>query len=124
LAHRRDRWQLVTEIVVLHRRQRKHSWASGRIAPGIRCFIQGEKMRAGEKKVSLRFIFRGGRDEAYKAFINALKSNPERMNALLVDSETPIAPVPANSAEDAKARVAHLQQRKEARGADKGTVGS
>jgi len=76
-----------------------------------------ERSKAREKRGSLRFICCGGRDEAYKAFKNALAVNGERVNALLVDSESAIAPVPKNEAgeidkaQDALLRVAHLRQK-------------
>lgn len=83
---------------------------------GFDAMFKSEKLRASERKISLRFIFRGGRDEAYQAFINALEEYPQRINALLIDSETPIAPVPKDKAgevnwgQDALLRVAHLRQ--------------
>lgn len=73
-------------------------------------FVQ-ERSKAREKCGSLRFICCGGRDEAYKAFKNALKVNSERVNALLVDSESAIAPVPTDKTKDAVVRVAHLRQK-------------
>jgi hypothetical protein len=84
---------------------------------GFDAMFKREKLKASEKKVSLRFIFRGGRDDAYQAFINALRENPERINAPLVDSEIPIAPAPKDKVgeidkvQDALLRVAHLRQK-------------
>ncbi len=91
---------------------------------GIDALFVKERSIAREKRGSLRFICCGGRDEAYKAFKNALKVNHERINALLVDAETPIAPVPkdkageTDKAQDALLRVVHLRQKEgtEARG--------
>ncbi len=77
---------------------------------GFDALFASEKSKAGAKRGSLKFVCCGGRQQAYEAFVNSLTVNPETMNALLVDSETPIAPVPTNKAEDASARVTHLQQ--------------
>jgi hypothetical protein len=70
-----------------------------------------ERSKAREKRGSLRFVCCGGRDQAYKAYKNALEVNPERVNALLVDSESAVAPVPSDKAEDGVVRVAHLRQK-------------
>ena len=78
---------------------------------GFDALFASEKSKAREKRGSLIFVPCGGRQRAYEAFINSLTVNPRTMNALLVDSETPIAPVPANKAEDTRARITHLQQK-------------
>jgi hypothetical protein len=43
--------------------------------------------------------------------MNSLTANPKTTNALLVDSESATAPVPADKAQDALIRVGHLRQR-------------
>ena len=78
---------------------------------GFDALFAKEKSRAGEKRLSLIFICCGGRQEAYEAFQNALEVNRQRINALLVDSESAIAAVPSNRAQDAMIRVTHLRQR-------------
>jgi len=78
---------------------------------GFDALFANEKKKASEKRLSIQFTFCGSRDEAYKAFINALNKYPQRINALLVDSETPVAPVPSVRAEDAAVRVAHLRRK-------------
>lgn len=78
---------------------------------GFDALFAKEKALAGGKRLSLIFVFCGGRQDAYEAFKNALKVNRQRVSALLVDSETAIAPVPADEAQDALIRVAHLRQR-------------
>jgi hypothetical protein len=84
---------------------------------GFDALFLKERLKARERHGGLRFVCCGGRDEAYKAFKNALEVNSERVNALLVDSETAIAPVPKNqlgetdNSRDADARVVHLRQR-------------
>ena len=87
---------------------------------GFDALFAHEKSKAGEKRGSLRFVCCGGRQQAYEAFINSLTVNPKTMNALLVDSETPIAPVPADKAQDAKVRIAHLRQKDGAGGRGQG----
>lgn len=67
-----------------------------------------EKSHASEKRRGLAFICCGGRQEAYEAFRNAIDVHPERINALLIDSEAPIAPVPADRSKDARLRRDHL----------------
>lgn len=78
---------------------------------GFDALFAKEKSRASDKRLSLIFICCGGRQEAYEAFRNALRVNRERINTLLVDSESAIAPVPAERAQDALVRVAHLRQK-------------
>ena len=78
---------------------------------GFDALFATERSKTREKRGSLRFICCGGRQQAYDAFMNSLAVNPATINALLVDSETPMAPVPPNKAEDAKARVAHLHRK-------------
>ncbi len=78
---------------------------------GFDALFVKERSKAREKRGSLRFVCCGGRDQAYRAFKNAVEVNRERINALLVDSETEIGPVPANKAKDSEVRVAHLRQK-------------
>lgn len=99
----------MTEIVVYIEGSGNTVELQAELRQGFDVLFSKEKQKAREKKLGLQFVFCGGRDFAYKAFIDALNKYPQRINALLVDSETPIAPVPASKADDAKARVAHLQ---------------
>lgn len=78
---------------------------------GFDALFRSEKLRASGKGVGLRFVCCGGRDAAYKAFKNALSVNSDRVNALLVDSESVIDPVPNDRAKDAGVRVAHLRKK-------------
>jgi hypothetical protein len=78
---------------------------------GFDALFVKERSKAREKRGSLRFICCGGRDEAYKAFKNALAVNRERINALLVDSESAIPPVPADVSKDGVVRVALLRKK-------------
>jgi hypothetical protein len=101
----------VTEIAVYIEGGGNTAEQKAELRQGFDALFASEKSKARGKRGSLKFICCGGRQQAYEAFINSLTVNPTAMNALLVDSETPIAPVPANKAEDAKARIAHLQQK-------------
>ena len=75
---------------------------------GFDLLLAASKAKASEKRGSLRFICCGGRQQAYEAFLNSIKAT---INALLVDSESPLPPVPAGRAQDAELRVAHLQKK-------------
>jgi len=78
---------------------------------GFDALFAVQKARASSRRLSLIFICCGGRQEAYEAFRNAMQVNRQRINALLVDSETAIAAVPADAALDGPVRVAHLRKR-------------
>jgi hypothetical protein len=78
---------------------------------GFDSLFKDEKSKAREKRMSLTFICCGGRQEAYEAFLNELSTNPEKISALLVDSETPVTTVSTDSLQDAKIRVVHLRQK-------------
>jgi hypothetical protein len=81
---------------------------------GFDALFVNERLKAREKRGGLRFVCCGGRDEAFKAFKNALNVNSDRVNALLVDSETAIAPSPKDEkdfAQDAPVRLAHLRNK-------------
>lgn len=77
---------------------------------GFDALFAREKSKAAEKSGSLRFICCGGRREAYEAFMYAVAVKPHLVNALLVDSETSIAPIPADHGQDAQVRLNHLSQ--------------
>jgi len=79
-----------------------------------------EKSKAREKRLSLSFICCGGRQDAYEAFLNELDSNPARISALLVDSETSLGSALPNRAQDAAIRVSHLRQKQGADGRGQG----
>ncbi|MGA2216722.1 MAG: hypothetical protein ABSG51_01460, partial [Terracidiphilus sp.] len=78
---------------------------------GFDALFAREKSRARDNRLSLIFVCCGSRQDAYEAFRNALEVNRERVNALLVDSETSIVPVPKDEAQDALVRVGHLRQK-------------
>lgn len=77
---------------------------------GFDALFAKEKSKAAATSGSLRFIFCGGRREAYETFMNAVAVKPQIVNALLVDSEAPIAPVPADRSQDATQRLRYLRQ--------------
>lgn len=101
----------MTEIAVYIEGGGNTAEQKAELRQGFDSLFASEKSKAREKRGSLRFVCCGGRQQAYDAFINSLSVNPNMMNALLVDSETPIGPVPQNKEEDAKARITHLQQK-------------
>ena len=77
---------------------------------GFDALFSLEKTKARDKRLSLTFICCGGRQEAYEAFLNSLETNPTRLSALLVDSETPVASASTDLPQDGKLRVAHLRE--------------
>ena len=78
---------------------------------GLDSLLDNVKSKAREKRLGWKLIPTGGRQVTYEAFINALYTNPDTINVLLVDSETPIAPATEDTDQDAEVRVAHLTQR-------------
>jgi hypothetical protein len=84
---------------------------------GFDALFASQKSRAREKRIGLKFVCCGGRQEAYESFVNELKVNPEVLSALLVDSETALVAVPMNTAgdpdevADAEIRIAHLRRK-------------
>jgi Domain of unknown function (DUF4276) len=78
---------------------------------GFDGLLEKWKLQAGAKRLSLRVVCAGGRDQAYGAFINALRINPDVVNVLLVDSETLVATCNGNATQDSRVRVAHLTHR-------------
>lgn len=101
----------MTEIAIYVEGGGNTAGLQAELRQGFDSLFRNEKRKAGEKKVGLRFVCCGARDEAYNAFKNALKVNSERINALLVDSESAIDPVPNDRAKDAGVRVAHLRKK-------------
>ena len=87
---------------------------------GFDSLFHQEKSNAREQRMSLTFVCCGGRQEAFEAFKNAMTSNADRINALLVDSEGPIALVPKDKEQDAVIRIAHLRQTQGAGGRGQG----
>jgi hypothetical protein len=64
------------------------------------------------KKIHLNFVFSGGRDQAYKDFINKVQeSDREVLCALLVDSEDPIDAESGDDHANSEARKLHLLKR-------------
>lgn len=78
---------------------------------GFDGLLEKWKSKSSAKKLSLRIVCVGARDEAFGAFINAIRTNPNAINVLLVDSETHVTTYAGNAPQDAAVRVAHLTQR-------------
>lgn len=77
---------------------------------GLDGLLDNVKSKAREKRLRWKLIPSGGRRTTYEAFINALHTNPDSINVLLVDSETLIAAATGDTDQDADVRVAHLTQ--------------
>jgi hypothetical protein len=101
----------VTEIAVYIEGGGNTAEQKAELRQGFDALFASEKSKAREKRGSLKFICCGGRQQAYEAFVNSMAMNTNTVSALLVDSETSMAPVPQIEAEDAKIRVAHLKQK-------------
>ena len=78
---------------------------------GFDGLLASAKSRATAKRLRWKLACAGGRREAYEAFINAVRTNRDAINVLLVDSEDPVVPEIGDPARDAAARVAHLRHR-------------
>jgi len=80
---------------------------------GFNVLLGNQKSAAQRKNLGWDAIFRGGRQQTYKAFFRALQhANAETLFVLLVDSEDGIAPETKNAEEaNAQVRVQHLTQR-------------
>lgn len=100
----------MTEIAVYIEGGGTTSGQKAELRLGFDALLAREKSKASEQRGSLRLICCGSRQEAHDAFVNALYQYPERTNALLVDSESPIAPAQADQASDALVRIGHLRQ--------------
>jgi hypothetical protein len=78
---------------------------------GFDGLLERVKSSARDKRLGWKLVCAGDRRAAYEAFIDAVRTNPNAVNVLLVDSEDPVAPETGDPARDAAARVAHLRQR-------------
>lgn len=78
---------------------------------GLDALLDDAKSKARTKRLGWKLVCAGGRHTAYEAFINALRTNRDAINVLLVDSESPIANETGDPVRDARDRVAHLTER-------------
>lgn len=78
---------------------------------GFDGLLERVKSSARAKRLGWKLVCSGDRRAAYEAFINAMRTNPDAINVLLVDSENPVAPGTGDPARDAAVRVTHLRQR-------------
>lgn len=78
---------------------------------GLDRLLEEVKSKARAKRLGWKLVCAGGRQMAYEAFINALRTNQYAINVLLVDSESPIGPQTGDAFRDAAQRVAHLTAR-------------
>ena len=78
---------------------------------GFDSLLNPVKSMAREKGLGWKLVLGGSRRETYEAFIHAVTTNPEVINALLVDAEEPFANAAGNAVPPAVARVGHLRRR-------------
>jgi hypothetical protein len=78
---------------------------------GFDGLLESVKSKARAKRLGWKLACAGDRRAAYEAFTNAVRTNPDAINVLLVDSEDPVAPETGDPARDAAVRVTHLRQR-------------
>jgi hypothetical protein len=78
---------------------------------GFDGLLKSVKSKAQTKRLRWTLVCAGGRQAAYEAFANAVRTNPDTINVLLVDSEDPVASETGDPARDAAVRVTHLRQR-------------
>jgi hypothetical protein len=57
---------------------------------GMSAFLAPVKVDARKHRIRFNVIACGGRGQAYGAFVDAMKNEPEVLNVLLVDSEEPV----------------------------------
>ena len=58
---------------------------------GMSEFLRSLREAARQKRVPWKVVACGSRNAAHDAFLNAIKTSPEAINVLLVDSEGPVA---------------------------------
>jgi hypothetical protein len=75
---------------------------------GFDGLLDSIKSRARVRKIRWKLVCAGGRKQAYDAFMNALRTNPNAINVLLVDSETQVKANSTDISQDATMRVEHL----------------
>ena len=78
---------------------------------GFDGLLESVKSKARAKRLGWKLVCSGGGQAAYEAFINAMSTNPDAINVLLVDSEAPVAHETGNADHDARTRAAHLATR-------------
>jgi hypothetical protein len=78
---------------------------------GFDVLFSAVKTQVRAKRLQWKLVCAGSRNQAYDAFINALNTNPNVLNVLLVDSETQVKAKDTDNAQDAKIRVEHLTER-------------
>lgn len=110
----------MTEIEVFVEGGGHNTTLQAELRQGFDALFRAEKTRASERRVSLRFTCCGGRQEAYDAFMDSLNRRRKKIGALLVDSETSIAPASEDLAVDAAIRVKHLRQKSASDGRGQG----
>jgi len=78
---------------------------------GFDTLLKAQKEAARERRLRWRMVLCGRRQATCDAFLDAVRTEPEVVNVLLVDSEAPVAAETGDAREDAAARRQHLKAR-------------
>lgn len=78
---------------------------------GFDVLLKAQKEAARERRLRWSMVLCGGRKAACDAFLDAVRTEPEVVNVLLVDSEGPVAAETGDTKKDAAERRQHLKTR-------------
>lgn len=78
---------------------------------GFDTLLQAQKEAARARRLRWQMVLCGGRKATCDAFLDAVRTEPEVVNVLLVDSEGPVAAETGDASKDAGERRQHLKTR-------------
>lgn len=78
---------------------------------GFDTLLKAQKEAARARRLRWSMVLCGGRTATCDAFLDAVRTEPEVVNVLLVDSEGPVAAETGDTKKDAAARRQHLRTR-------------
>jgi hypothetical protein len=78
---------------------------------GFDTLLKAQKEAARARRLGWRMVLCGGRKATCDAFLDAVRTEPEVINVLLVDSEGPVAAETGDTRKDAAKRREHLETR-------------
>jgi len=78
---------------------------------GFDTLLKAQKQAARAHRLRWRMVLCGGRQATCDAFLDAVRTEPDVVNVLLVDSEGPVAAETGDAAKDAAWRRQHLETR-------------
>src|SRR3990172_9056803 len=87
-----------------------HTHQKADLRRGFDALLRTQKDSAGLQRLRWKLVPCGGRNAAYEAFINALRTEAAAVNVFLVDSEEGLSHESADKPRNARERVAHLSQ--------------